>query len=151
MTTQQLRDDFRAFTRKNIFSSISIDVYTDYWLDRMKEQEEELIKAFGGCKNCYGKGYYTNLDNVAGSYDFGDEIPYAQPTPYYNPCTCARGVQFKKSQEELVKKCAEIAYGYVNVLLSGASEGLDKDLSKSAKMVAGHEIALQIESLLGKQ
>lgn len=39
---------------------------------------DKLIKAFGGCEFCYGKGYSTNLDF----------------SPSVVPCKCDRGRQF---------------------------------------------------------
>lgn len=94
MTTkkeQQLRDDFSKHIWEeygNEGFAIHPKVGADYWLAILKEQEEELVKAFGGCTKCYGKGYFTNLDHATGK---GIDVQ----TPYYNPCTCDRGLQIE--------------------------------------------------------
>jgi len=54
-------------------------------------------KAFGGCKKCYGKGYYTNIKHWEGhgEWDIGQGgVHVYQSAPYYNPCDCDRGKQF---------------------------------------------------------
>lgn len=98
MTTQkeqQLRDDYYKYHQEQRVKNLKEQGYdvippqvADYWLARMKEQEEELVKAFGGCTKCYGKGYFTNLDHATGK---GIDVQ----TPYYNPCTCDRGLQIE--------------------------------------------------------
>ena len=62
----------------------------------------EERKAFGGCTNCYGKGYHTTIDHQRGrgESDFGTGDVVVSYTPsIYRPCSCDRGVQFKKVME----------------------------------------------------
>ena len=57
---------------------------------------EETEKAFGGCKNCYGKGYSTVKQQATSHTDFGDEKTGTwELNPIY-PCThCQRGEDIK--------------------------------------------------------
>lgn len=51
---------------------------------------DEASKAYGGCTNCYGKGYAT-VKVQAGNYRVGFwELP---PMKF---CSCSRGKQLKK-------------------------------------------------------
>lgn len=53
------------------------------------KREKKLIKAFGGCTNCYGKGYATVKNISVGRGYFVEADPV-------RPCTCDRGKQIKK-------------------------------------------------------
>ncbi len=60
---------------------------------------EKAEKAYGGCHNCYGKGYATALDFTHGEdtdWDIGGRgqvIHYQNPVMRY--CTCNRGEQLR--------------------------------------------------------
>lgn len=59
---------------------------------------EETEKAFGGCTNCYGKGYHTTKMAVAGRHFRKDLNPYI-------PCDkCDRGKQFTEAMEYAVEE-----------------------------------------------
>lgn len=62
------------------------------------EREREIEKAYGGCRNCYGKGYATVKSQIIGYGTDGDiggyEGKYKQDTPaQMNYCDCERGKQ----------------------------------------------------------
>ena len=52
-------------------------------------EKKEIIKSYGGCKECYGKGYSTQI------YGEGGEGYEIAPTVHMNFCTCERGRQLK--------------------------------------------------------
>ncbi len=56
---------------------------------------DKLIKAFGGCTKCYGKGYATVRETVSGGGDFEDKPFYEVLDPMIT-CTCDRGKQLDK-------------------------------------------------------
>ena len=56
-------------------------------------------KAFGGCTNCYGKGYATTLlyARGKGERDMGEAgIEINKELPRVQPCTCERGEDIEK-------------------------------------------------------
>ena len=54
----------------------------------------EMLKACGGCKKCYGKGYGTQTRFARGSDDWnGTEYEWKLPTIVF--CKCARGKQLE--------------------------------------------------------
>lgn len=55
-----------------------------------------VIKAFGGCEKCYGKGYATQIRNLTLHADFIGDKTYTVPTSPYIPCSCSRGREIKK-------------------------------------------------------
>lgn len=55
--------------------------------------EGETVKAFGGCKKCYGKGYSTTKVQAGHRYSFWELNPI-------NPCSCDRGKQIKALLEK---------------------------------------------------
>jgi hypothetical protein len=52
---------------------------------------EQTEKAYGGCRNCYGKGYSTEMQGgvTAGRYTVSG------PKRVMNMCTCERGKQLQ--------------------------------------------------------
>jgi hypothetical protein len=56
---------------------------------------EEVGRAFGGCKKCYGKGYATTLDFTVGSADFQGDVEYMKQNPIMRFCDCERGKQLQ--------------------------------------------------------
>ncbi len=55
----------------------------------------QLIKAFGGCTKCYGKGYGTQTAFAHTSADLPGDVDYSEQLPVIVPCTCQRGKQIK--------------------------------------------------------
>jgi hypothetical protein len=57
----------------------------------------ELDKAYGGCHDCYGKGYSTNLHGITGSPDFIGDRVFEEPLKNNMVfCHCERGKQLEK-------------------------------------------------------
>lgn len=52
-------------------------------------------KAFGGCTNCFGKGYSTHMQNLVGAEDFGGDGFEEGPRIHITYCRCERGRQLK--------------------------------------------------------
>jgi hypothetical protein len=76
------------------------------WISTNKlKWEEAVAKAYGGCTNCYGKGYATYRSGTRSEADFpGDKAYVNEPTTNYIPCDkCERGKQF----EEVLASIAE--------------------------------------------
>ncbi len=70
----------------------------------LKEILEETEKAFGGCKKCYGKGYFTVLEHISGrgETDFGNgDTTIFEELPRMRFCTCERGKGLKKEIENI--------------------------------------------------
>lgn len=64
---------------------------------------KETEKAFGGCTNCYGKGYSTVKVQAGGEDEFtGESISY-ELEPIV-PCKCDRGKQIEKILERIKKR-----------------------------------------------
>lgn len=63
----------------------------DWWLRELTQREAEIIKAFGGCTKCYGKGYSTQMAQLIGAEDFGGDGFVEKPKVHINYCSCERG------------------------------------------------------------
>lgn len=61
----------------------------------------EVLKAFGGCEKCYGKGYSTQMYGLHNSSDFSTECSDEAPSVHMNFCSCGRGIQLKNEVEKL--------------------------------------------------
>lgn len=60
---------------------------------------KKLIRAFGGCEKCYGKGYGTQTLNYRGrgESDIGQgDVVVDEKAPTMVFCDCERGKQLKK-------------------------------------------------------
>jgi len=83
--------------------------------DSMKQYAEHMVqqteKAFGGCTDCYGKGYSTVKDyEVARNYrKERSQIKY---------CSCDRGVQLKELNDDLVQQEREKAVSFAESIIS---------------------------------
>jgi hypothetical protein len=66
------------------------------WRKGFQVGYEEASKAFGGCTNCYGKGYATTIDFSGGSGDFPGDPEFFKQNPIMRFCDCGRGHQLKK-------------------------------------------------------
>ena len=75
---QRLRDDYLELSEK--FPSTAHPKVFDFILSAHRE----VVKAFGGCNKCYGKGYSTSKVNDKNNT---------------RPCVCDRGKQIKEIQE----------------------------------------------------
>lgn len=73
---------------------------------------KQTEKAFGGCKNCYGKGYSTTKQYATSHKDFGDEKTGTWELDPIHPCSCDRGKQIvelianigKQKEDRVVEK-----------------------------------------------
>ena len=62
----------------------------------LTQERKQTEKAFGGCLNCYGKGYCTTLEFANLSADFfGDETKVYE-LPEMRFCKCDRGKELQK-------------------------------------------------------
>jgi|SRR3990167_509533 len=64
------------------------------------------------CNKCRGKGYSTQLEFYGGhgEADIGlGDVTIKGQMPYYRPCSCDRGKQFKEAIEAENKACEEVA------------------------------------------
>jgi hypothetical protein len=59
-------------------------------------QVRKIIKAFGGCEHCFGKGYATVMVGIRGAEDFGGEAFIESPTNKVSFCVCERGKDLKR-------------------------------------------------------
>lgn len=57
-------------------------------------QLDRLAAAFGGCTDCYGKGYATVRETASG-YDEYTGQEYNETLPPIQFCKCDRGMQLK--------------------------------------------------------
>ena len=62
----------------------------------LTKAREEEAKAFGGCRNCYGKGYSTVIENEISHADFIGDKTSVRELPPMRFCKCDRGEQLKK-------------------------------------------------------
>jgi hypothetical protein len=70
----------------------------------IQEAEKRTAKAYGGCTNCYGKGYRTKLDFTTGYDDFKTEGFKIQNASYESCSHCERGKQIEKLLGEAEKR-----------------------------------------------
>lgn len=61
-------------------------------------------RAFGGCKECYGKGYSTQHHGIHGAEDFGGEGHDIETSVHMNFCSCDRGEQLKELIQDKKQK-----------------------------------------------
>ena len=55
----------------------------------------KLIRAFGGCDKCYGKGYGTQTLSRTAYADFHGDVETTTKEPTVAFCTCPRGEQLE--------------------------------------------------------
>lgn len=87
----------------------------------MEDEIEKIMKAYGGCELCYGKGYSTTSmqysDESAGTKWDETEMVY---------CKCSRGLQLEEWQSRLLNQAVLNAQlDAFNWLLNHASGGGD--------------------------
>lgn len=107
MNNKQLREDLRKkfYQQFSVFDMVDLegigeDAIFDFILAYMAEREIELVKAFGGCKKCYGKGYSTVLAHYSGGHGNGKMFGLNQRMRF---CSCERGKGLE-SEIALIKK-----------------------------------------------
>ena len=61
----------------------------------ISDAKKEAEKAYGGCHNCYGKGYATTIDYTSGSPDFIGDRGFKRQNDIMRFCDCERGKQLK--------------------------------------------------------
>lgn len=79
-------------------------VYASYHqqvVEELRDRVKETVKAFGGCTNCYGKGYSTQ-------FNFSRQ----RQTPKY--CDCPRG----KALELMIKETGPYLHEVANAKVS---------------------------------
>lgn len=98
--TNDLREEIVRFARYcNTLTPYKLDEPLDPMVNEAINDLESLFtnhtakaeKAYGGCRNCYGKGYATKQDFVQ-AVRSGKKYP-SDPMKY---CTCDRGQQLEK-------------------------------------------------------
>lgn len=77
-----------------------LPIIETHYAARDRTKAQELEKAYGGCHNCYGKGYATEIHAEIAYADFGDELGGADSRKTeglrLNFCKCSRGRQLEK-------------------------------------------------------
>lgn len=78
----------------------------------LSSQRKEIEKAFGGCRNCWGKGFATVKAQAQSFEDFGGEKTEIFELDPIRPCSCDRGKQIKEmlstQKKEIVEKIRQI-------------------------------------------
>jgi len=62
--------------------------------------QEDTAKAYGGCTNCYGKGYSTTIEFAQSFPDFIGDKGYKSQKPMMKYCDCERGKQLQSLRKE---------------------------------------------------
>lgn len=88
-----MRETFRYFFNKNEHGGSSRWLVTP---DTVEHFINGIIKAFGGCTICYGKGYSTQIEWMSGKHDFIGEPDIEKALDIFKPCECDRGAQFER-------------------------------------------------------
>lgn len=100
----------------------------------LSKEVRETEKAFGGCKNCYGKGYSTSKTYSEGYEDFGGEGFRKEQSPYL-PCTkCDRGTQIQDlisrvraaTLQEAIEEAKAVLQGYSDLVPQTTGKELDR-------------------------
>lgn len=73
--------------------------------EELRKQNQEIERAYGGCRSCYGKGYATYINGTTAYADFGDELGGAysehRDSLEMKFCNCDRGKALKNLLEVL--------------------------------------------------
>lgn len=76
--------------------------------NKIDKAVKKTQKAFGGCLNCYGKGYYTYRQGLRGSGDFEGEKDFQDPIiTHVGYCSCSRGTQLQELVQTKIIKSVE--------------------------------------------
>ena len=93
---KSMLETFRYFFNKNEHGGSSRWMVTPQTVEHFING---IIKAFGGCTICYGKGYSTQMSWMSGSgdWDLGDgDVRIEKALDLFKPCECDRGAQFER-------------------------------------------------------
>lgn len=66
----------------------------------IKKHEAKVVRAFGNCTKCYGKGYSTYRHGISGTEDFGGEGFKTPMKTHIIYCSCDRGKQLEQLMKE---------------------------------------------------
>lgn len=123
------------FIRRHMDDSENAEVV----INKIKSFLSQTEKAFGGCKNCYGKGYATTKRQATGRNYFEELSPIL-------PCKCSRGEQIKEllsqAKAEGRKEMAEEIKKQVEDMLVNTPDEvaeLNKELPSTLQEHAYHE------------
>jgi hypothetical protein len=70
-------------------------VYRTALTQIVEETEKKTAKAYGGCTNCYGKGYSTSVGSIEASKTAFPMIDY---------CNCDRGKQLRSHLQTVISE-----------------------------------------------
>jgi len=91
--TSERLDDVMCLVRK---TPIDMNLVANDIKAEAEHLIDRIIKAFGNCEKCYGKGYGTATEYMQSFPDFGDEETFDVKMPVVRFCTCPRGEQLRK-------------------------------------------------------
>lgn len=96
--------------------------YLNEIFDQIRQETE---KAFGGCKNCYGKGWASVIEYALGAEDFGgDGIPKYK-LPEIRFCSCERGKELRKRFDQIRQEARKETISYQMVADEVRKETID--------------------------
>lgn len=100
---QYTRDDWWQFCADE--STMTLVEVLEFVESQLQAYKASVEKAYGGCHNCYGKGYATVIEYASG-WDTDQDIgsPGGKVHFRQNPiryCKCDRGRQLEKLMEAL--------------------------------------------------
>lgn len=70
----------------------------------MTTSAKELEKAYGNCRNCFGKGYATVQYGLEGHEDFGGDGFRTPAETHMKLCSCERGKQLGQLIEKQIRE-----------------------------------------------
>ncbi len=97
--TENWEEEFDKLLRDWHYENIrekGIDELKSFIRQLLSSQKSQIEKAFGGCKNCYGKGYATTIEYAQTCEDFGGEEIKRWQLSDIRFCNCERGKELKK-------------------------------------------------------
>lgn len=96
---KEFEEKYQSFELSEVIDKKSFERTKSFLRTALEKVESETAKAFGGCNNCYGKGYATTRIGTASRYhsEIHEEMRF---------CSCSRG----KDLEVKIQKIAEKEY-----------------------------------------
>ncbi len=92
---QREREIYKAFLKKQGVISMPDGIF-EFIMFRIAAIKSEITKAFGGCTDCYGKGYATTRETISGGHGRSAIHFVVEPMRF---CKCDRGTQLKAHTE----------------------------------------------------